>query len=135
MSPTLFALVGFATWTALLVFGVAGLRALNSRSTGKELNTFAADGSDVEGLLKRWTRVHLNCLEFLPVASAVGLVAVVSGQAAITDPLAMPLLGLRIAQSVVHLASTAMPFVLIRAALFVGQVLIVLSWAFRLLTA
>lgn len=135
MSPTLVALVGFATWTALLVFGLAGLRALLSRSTGKELNTFSADGSDLDGLPQRWTRAHLNCLEFLPIATAVGLAAVVSGQAAITDPLAIPLLLLRIAQSVVHLVSTSVPFVLIRATLFVGQVLIVLSWAFRLLTA
>jgi len=135
MSPTLVALVGFATWTALLVFALAGLRALHSRSTGKELNSFAADGSDLEGLPQRWTRVHLNCLEFLPIASAVGLAAVVSGQAAITDPLAMPLLLLRIGQSVVHLISASLPFVMLRATLFVGQVLIVLSWAFRLLTA
>ena len=92
MTPTLVALVGFATWTTLLVFGLAGLRIVHAQRTGKEVNSFSADGSDLEGLGQRWTRVHLNCLEFLPIAGAVGLAAVVSGQAAITNPLAMPLL-------------------------------------------
>jgi uncharacterized MAPEG superfamily protein len=134
MTPTLVALVGFATWTTLLVFGLAGLRIVHAQRTGKEVNSFSADGSDLEGLGQRWTRVHLNCLEFLPIAGAVGLAAVVSGQAAITDPLAMPLLYLRMAQSVAHLISTSVPFVLIRATLFVGQILIVLYWSYSLLT-
>jgi uncharacterized MAPEG superfamily protein len=159
MSPTLVALVGFATWTALLVFGLAGLRAAYAQRTGKALNSFQADGSDLEGLTQRWTRVHLNCLEFLPIFAAVGLAGtqrwtrvhlncleflpifaavglagVVAGKAVITDPLAMPLLYLRVGQSVAHLISTAVPFVMIRATLFVGQVLIVLYWSFSLLT-
>jgi uncharacterized MAPEG superfamily protein len=133
MSPTLVALVGFATWTALLVFGLAGLRAAYAQRTGKALNSFQADGSDLEGLTQRWTRVHLNCLEFLPIFAAVGLAGVVAGKAAITDPLAMPLLYLRVGQSVAHLISTSVPFVMIRATLFVGQVLIVLYWSFSLL--
>jgi uncharacterized MAPEG superfamily protein len=134
MSPTLVALVGFATWTALLVFSLAGLRAAYAQRTGKALNSFLPDGSDLEGLTQRWTRAHLNCLEFLPIAAAVGLAGVVSGKAAITDPLAMPLLYLRIGQSIAHLISTTVPFVMIRATLFVGQVLIVLYWSYSLLT-
>lgn len=134
MSPTLVALVGFATWTTLLVFGLAGLRAAYAQRTGKALNTFLPDGSDLEGLTQRWTRVHLNCLEFLPIAAAVGLAGVLAGKAAITDPLAMPLLYLRVGQSIAHLISTSVPFVMIRATLFVGQVLIVLYWSYSLLT-
>ena len=134
MSPTLVALVGFATWTTLLVFGLAGLRAAYAQRTGKALNSFTPDGSDLEGLPQRWTRVHLNCLEFLPIAAAVGLAAAVAGKGAITDPLAMPLLYLRIGQSIAHLISTSIAFVMVRAALFVGQVLIVLYWSYSLLT-
>lgn len=134
MSPTLFALVAFAVWAALLVFSLAGLRVLTSQQTGKALNSFLPDGSDLEGLGQRWTRAHLNCLEFLPIAATVGLAAVVAGKAAVTDPLAMVLLYLRIGQSLVHIISTAVPFVLARATLFVGQVVIVLYWAFQLLT-
>jgi uncharacterized MAPEG superfamily protein len=127
--------VGFAIWTALLVLSLAGLRAAYAQRTGKALNSFAPDGSDLDGLAQRWTRAHLNCLEFLPIAAAVGLAAAVAGKAAITDPLAMPLLYLRVGQSAVHLISTSVPFVMIRATLFVGQVLIVLYWSYSLLTA
>jgi uncharacterized MAPEG superfamily protein len=135
MSPTLTALVAFAVWTALLVFGLANLRVLYARRTNKVLNSFSPDGSDLDGLGQRWTRAHLNCVEFLPVAATVGLAAVATGNAAVTDPLAMVLLYLRIAQSVVHLISTAVPFVMIRATLFVGQLAIVLYWSYGLLTS
>ena len=135
MSPTLTALVAFAAWAALLVFGLANLRIVYARRTQQALNRFTPDGSDLEGLGQRWTRAHLNCLEFLPIAATVGLAAVVTGNAAVTDPLAMVLLYLRIAQTVVHLISTAVPFVLIRATLFVGQLAIVLSWSYALLTS
>ena len=74
-------------------------------------------------------------MEFLPIVATVGLAAVVTGKAAVTDPLAMVLLYLRIGQTLVHLASTAVPFVLIRAALFVGQLAIVLYWSYGLLTS
>jgi uncharacterized MAPEG superfamily protein len=134
MSPTLTALVAFAVWSGLLVFGLANYRILYAQRTKKDVNTFKPDGSDLEGLGQRWTRAHLNCLEFLPIAATVGLAAVVSGKAAVTDPLAMVLLYLRIGQSVVHLISTAVPFVMIRAVLFVGQLGIVLYWSYGLLT-
>jgi len=134
MSPTLVALVAFATWTALLVFGLAGLRVLIAQRTKKDLNSFLPDGSDLEGLGQRWTRAHLNCLEFLPIFGAVTLAAVTSGHAAVTDGLAMAAFYLRLGQSLVHLVSTSVPFVLIRATLFVGQVLIVLHWSWVLLT-
>jgi uncharacterized MAPEG superfamily protein len=134
MSPTLTALVAFAVWSGLLVFGLANYRILYAQRTKKEVNSFAPDGSDLEGLGQRWTRAHLNCLEFLPIAATVGLAAVVTGKAAVTDPLAMVLLYLRIGQSVVHLISTAVPFVMIRAVLFVGQLGIVLYWSYGLLT-
>ncbi len=133
MSPTLTALVAFAAWTALLVFGLANLRIVHAQRTKKALNSFTPDGSDLEGLGQRWTRAHLNCLEFLPIAATVGLAAVVTGNAAVTDPLAMVLLYLRIGQTAMHLISTAVPFILIRATLFVGQLLIVLYWSYRLL--
>ena len=134
MSPTLVALVAFATWTALLVFSLAGLRILHAQRTGKAVNSFLPDGSDFEGLGLRWTRAHLNALEFLPIVATIGLAAVLAGKAAVTDPLAMVIVYLRIAQSVVHISSTAVPFVLVRATLFVGQIFIVLYWSFQLLT-
>lgn len=135
MTPTLSALVAFAAWTALLVLSLAGLRGLTSQRTGKALNSFRPDGSDLPGLGERWTRAHLNCIEFLPVFAAVGLAAVVAGRSEVTDGLAWVVFGLRVGQSVVHLISTSVPFVMVRAGLFAGQMLIALYWAGALLLA
>ena len=47
MSPTLTALVAFAVWSGLLVFGLANYRILYAQRTKKEVNSFAPDGSDL----------------------------------------------------------------------------------------
>jgi len=132
MTPSLVALCLFAGWTILLVASVAVYRGLSSSRTGKALNTFAPDGTDVGGFGLRLTRAHLNCVETLPVVGAVILAAAVAGRAAVTDPLAMPLLYARLAQSTVHLISTSVPMVLLRATLFVVQLAIAASWIVRL---
>ena len=130
MSPTLIALVGFAAWTALLVFGLANLRAVVAMRTGKAVNSFSPAGDDLDGLGQRWTRAHLNCLEFLPI---FGVVALAAGKTAITDPLAMVVFYARVGQSLVHLIGTSVPLVVARALLFAAQLLITLWWAFQLL--
>jgi uncharacterized MAPEG superfamily protein len=133
VGPSLTALCGFAAWTLLLVFSLAGYRAWYGRREGKPLNTFRPDGTDLDPLGQRWTRAHLNCLELLPVAAAVILAAAVAGRTAVTDPLAPWLLAARVAQSTVHLISTSVPMVLIRATLFAVQLVILASWLWRLL--
>jgi len=133
MGPSLVALCGFAAWTIFLVFVVANYRALVSMRSGKALNSFLPNGTDLDALGQRLTRAHLNCLELLPVVAAVVLSAAVAGKAAVTDPLAMPLLYARLGQSVIHIISTAVPMVLIRAALFVVQLVILAIWIYRLL--
>ena len=134
MSSTLVALVAFAAWTGFLVFALANLRLVHSIRTKKALNTFSPSGEDLEGLIPRWTRAHLNCLEFLPIVGAVGLAAVVTDNTAITDPLAMVVFYARVAQSVTHLISTAPPMILVRGGFFIAQLLITLWWAYQLLT-
>ena len=124
MTTSLVALCLFAGWTILLVTTLALYRGLFSSRSGKALNSFVPDGSDVPGFGQRLTRVHLNCLETLPVAAAVILSAAVAGRADVTDGLAMPLLYARLGQSVVHLISTSVPMVLIRATLLVVQLVI-----------
>jgi uncharacterized MAPEG superfamily protein len=134
MTPSLIALCGFAAWTVLLVFALANVRVLTSQRTGKAVNTFNADGSDIEGFGQRLTRAHLNCVELLPVFAAVILAAAVAGKGAVTDGLAMTALYARFGQSIVHMASTAVPAVLVRATLFVVQLAIIAWWIFQLLT-
>lgn len=132
MTASLVALCLFAGWTLLLVVSLALFRGVFSSSAGKALNTFSPDGTDVGGIGQRLTRAHLNCVETLPVVGAVILAAAVAGRSAITDPLAMPLLYARLGQSAVHLISTSVPMVLLRATLFVVQLAIVASWIFQL---
>jgi uncharacterized MAPEG superfamily protein len=132
MTPSLVALCLFAGWTLLLVVSLALFRGAFSSSAGKALNTFSPDGTDVGGIGQRLTRAHLNCVETLPVVGAVILAAAVAGRSAVTDPLAMPLLYARLGQSAVHLLSTSVPMVLLRATLFVVQLAIVASWIFQL---
>ena len=133
MSPTLVALVAFATWTGFLVFALANLRLVHTLRTKKAMNSYSPQGDDLEGLIPRWTRAHLNCLEFLPILGAVTLSAVATGNTAITDPLAMVVFYCRVAQSVTHIVSTAQPMILVRGAFFVAQLLITLWWAIQLL--
>lgn len=132
MTTSLVVLCLFAGWTVLLVASLASYRALFANQEGRALNSFRPDGTDVGGVGQRLTRAHLNCLEFLPVAGAVILSAAVAGRGDVTDPLAVPLLLARLGQSTVHLISTSVPMVLIRATLLLVQLAIVASWIFRL---
>jgi uncharacterized MAPEG superfamily protein len=133
MSPSLVALCLFAAWTTLLVFSLAMYRVSVTARTGKAVNSFAPSGTDVDPFGQRLTRAHLNCLELLPVVGAVILSAAVAGRSEVTDGLAMPLLYARLAQSAVHIASTSPPAVLVRATLFVVQLVILAIWIVKLL--
>lgn len=134
MSSSLIALCGFAAWTMLLVFVLANARAVVSMTSGKELNSFSPSGDDLEGFVQRLTRAHLNCLEFLPIFGALILTAAVAGRGVVTDGLAMWALYARLGQSIVHMIGTSVPLVLIRALLFVAQLVIAAWWVYQLLT-
>lgn len=132
MTPTAVALLGFAAWTLLMV-GLLGLARTGLVVAGKKKsNEFRASGEDLGGFGYRITRVHANCYENLPAAAAILLYAIATNQTAVTDPLAFTFIGLRLAQSTVHLLSTARPMVTIRFALFVGQLAIQIYWILAL---
>lgn len=135
MTPTLMALVGFALWTMALTGLIGGTRAYIARSTGKAPNTFAASGEDLGGFSQRLARAHANCYENLPVVAAILLSVQVSGMNALSDPLAPWILAARVLQSLVHLASTSVPAVLIRFGFFVVQIGLLLLIALRALSA
>ena len=133
MSPTLIALTGFILWTLLLLvtMGLARTRLVMARQVPP--NGFKPDNAGLSPFLQRLARAHMNCVEGLPIFGGLMLVAVASGQAAITDPLAYVFLAARIAQSSIHLASTSNRAVTWRFVAFLVQVLIGLWWAARLL--
>lgn len=135
MSPTLTALTGFILWTLLLLvtMGVARTRLVMARQV--PANGFKPDNAGLSPFLQRLARAHMNCIEGLPVFGGLMLVAVASGQTAITDPLAFVFLGARIVQSLVHLASTSNQAVTLRFVAFLVQVAIGFWWAIALLMA
>ncbi len=132
MTPTAVALLGFATWTVFMVMLLGVTRTGLVFAGKKKSNEFRASGEDLGSFGYRATRVHANCYENLPAAAAVMLYAIATNQTAITDPFAFIFIGLRIAQSTIHLLSTAQPMVMIRFALYIGQNAILIYWVLAL---
>jgi uncharacterized MAPEG superfamily protein len=135
MGPTATALVGFASWFALLSLGLGVYRVGLVLRAGKPANSFATTGADLAPLGQRLTRARDNCFETLPLFAALALGAQLAGRLDVTDPLAMWVLYLRLGQSVTHIASTSVPAVQLRATLFFGQMLIYAWWGIQLLVS
>ncbi|MGD9584126.1 MAG: MAPEG family protein [Lysobacterales bacterium] len=133
MSASLLALLLYATWTLLLLAGIAALRVAKTLSGARRANQFAPSGEDVSPFSGRLCRAHANCYENLPIVAAIILVAASTGHGAITDPLALWLVAARLAQSLVHLASTRSRMVMLRFAFMLAQVLILICWLAQLL--
>ena len=133
MPATLVALLGFLAWTLLLLLLMEGVR-VKLVATGQVApNGFDPMNATLSPFMQRLARAHANCLEGLPLFGGIMLVAVVSGQHAVTDPLAYSLLAARIVQSSIHLASTSVPAVNARFAAFAVQLAIAVYWLARLL--
>lgn len=133
MNPALIALAGFAGWTLLLVLIVANFRVLNYFTGAKiPINAFDPSGDDLPGFGKRVTRAHLNCLESLPILAALVAAAGFSGQYGVMEGTVMFVLYARIAQSVIHMISTAPLMVWIRATFFFVQIILMAVYAYKL---
>jgi hypothetical protein len=129
LTATAMALLGLVAWPLLLMFLMVNQRGLLVLSGKMAVNAFNPDGSNTPGeLAKRLVRVHANCFENLPLQAALLLYAIASAQTAVTEPLALALLGARLAQGVVHLISTRPLFVWLRFAAFFVQLAILAWW-------
>jgi uncharacterized MAPEG superfamily protein len=133
MEPTATALLGFAAWYLLLTFALGIFRSGLVLSGKKSANSFATDGSDVGDFGRRLNRARDNCFETLPLFAAIVLAASLMNKIGVIDPLAMYLLYARVGQSVTHLASTSIPAINVRFALFLVQVVIYAIWIVQLL--
>ena len=133
MSPTIISLLGYILWMIILLGMLAGLRVALSNIKEVEPNSFEPDGSDFRGLSNKIARAHANCYEHFPIIGGLMLLAIATDTVAITDGLAYLMLGLRIAQSAVHLFSTSNRAVTVRFVLFLGQVVIAMYWGVQLL--
>lgn len=104
MTVPLWMLLGFATWTALLLLFTVGIYRWSRIFSGREaIRDFPADAAGGEEWYRRATRAHANCIENLPVFGVIVLslyAAHVTG--ALVDALCVIILVARIIQSLVH---------------------------------
>jgi uncharacterized MAPEG superfamily protein len=100
----LWALLGFATWTILLLFATVGVYRWSRILTGRvPIRDFRADQIEGADWYRRAMRAHANCIENLPVFGAIVLALYVSGVGGPTvNVLSMAILAARVAQSLVH---------------------------------
>ena len=106
MTLPLLTLLGFATWTLLLLAATVGVhrwRLILFKHA--PINGFPPHAPEGPGWYQRATRAHLNCIENLPVYGAIVLVATLTGKNGHTlDALSVAVLGARVCQTLVHVS-------------------------------
>ena len=100
MNIPVIVLLGFAAWTLLTLFSSIGVcrrsRILTGRTSIAEWWADLLQGSD---WYQRAIRAHMNCVENLPVYTAIVVALIATGvKSAIIDTLAVALLGARVGQ-------------------------------------
>lgn len=132
-APTSLALTGFIAWTLLLLVLMEILRARLVLTGRVASDRIVPDNTNLSPFMQRLARAHLNCIEGLAVFGGLLVVALLTGHAGVTDPLAPWLLAARLLQSGVHLVSTRVVAVNVRFGAFAVQMAIGVYWAVRLL--
>lgn len=132
-SSTAIALVGFISWTLFLLIVMEVMRTWLVLVKKFPANEFKTDNSNLGPFLQRLARAHANCLEGLPVFGGLLIIALVTDQTSITDPLCYLFLVARIAQSLAHLASLSVMAVNVRFMFFSAQLVIGVYWAVKLM--
>ena len=104
MTIPVWALLGFATWTVVLLFATVGVYRWSRILTGRvPIRDFRADQIDGADWYRRAMRAHANCVENLPVFGAIVLALYVSGVGGATvNGVSMIILAARVVQSLVH---------------------------------
>lgn len=106
MTLPLIALLGFALWTLLILFGTVGVYRWSRILTGRtRISHWTSDPDAGSGFYPRAMRAHMNCIENLPV---FGVIVYAIDRMALDLPalnaLALVVLGARIVQSTIHIA-------------------------------
>ena len=104
MTMPMWTLLGFATWTLLLLMATVGVyRWANILLRRAPIASFRSDQLEGDDWYRRGTRAHANCVENLPVFGAIVLVISALG---VTGPvvswLCATVLIARVCQSLVH---------------------------------
>lgn len=134
MSMTALTLVLYIAWTLSLLVVMESIRSYLVFSGKVPANGFSPDNANLSPFMQRLARAHANCLEGFPIFGGLLIAALLLDSAAVTDPLAPWLLGARLLQSVIHLASISNLAVTIRFTAFAVQMVIAAAWAWLLLS-
>jgi uncharacterized MAPEG superfamily protein len=130
MSTPLWVMLAFAAWTHAVLVGSIGVYRLSRVFTGHAtMAEWRADGMQGDPWYQRATRAHMNCVENLPVYSAVALAAAVTGVGgAALDALALIFIAARIGQTLVHITRAQTERVVnVRFGLFSMQIACIVS--------
>ena len=132
MNATIMALLGYISWTLMLLVALVLYRTSLVLSRKRAPNGFKADGSDASPFGQRLTRAQANCVESFVFIGGLLMLALLAEQTAVTDGLAYTLLVARLGQSLSHLRSVSNRAVKIRFVFFLVQVLICIYWAIQM---
>jgi uncharacterized MAPEG superfamily protein len=105
MTIPIWVLLGFAGWTLAVLLGTIGVYRWSLILTGRaKLNEFPADIPHGDDWYRRAMRSHANCLENLPIYTAIVVVIVATDtRSSSLDIFATLLLVARIIQTIVHI--------------------------------
>ena len=134
-SPSVIVVLGLVAWTLLLLIAMELLRTRLILAGKVAANALQPDNANLSPFLQRLARAHANCYESLPFVIGLLLVAVMTGHAEVTNALAPWVLGARIFQSSVHVASLSVVAVNLRFLAFALQVGIAVYWCIPLFAA
>ena len=130
------AVLYYAAWTLALALLYALPRVPQVLLRLKPADAWSRDKPPADPtLLVRAHHAHLNSLENFPIFAGVVAMALLMDRAAAVDSLAAYVLYARVAQSLVHLSGTSFIQVLLRATLFLTQVLLTGLMIWHLLSA
>ncbi|MGE8064453.1 MAPEG family protein [Pseudomonas sp. NPDC089569] len=106
MTIPMWMLLGFATWTLLLLMATVGVyRWVAILFSGVPIASFRSDRLEGEDWYRRGTRAHANCVENLPVFGVIVLViSVLDVNGPAVDCLSILILVARVCQSLVHVS-------------------------------
>src|SRR5215207_9361876 len=105
MSVPVLVLLAFAVWTLLTLFGSVGVYRWSRILTGRaSIAEWRADLPQGSGWYQRAMRAHMNCVENLPIYTALVVALTAPGLRSPTiDRLSIAILTARVAQTLTHI--------------------------------
>jgi len=99
-------LLGFTAWTLITLFVGTGVYRWGMILTGRaSISEWRTDMPQGNEFYRRATRAHMNCVENLPVYTAIVVATLAIGlRSAAMDQLCIAMLAARVGQSTIHIA-------------------------------